>query len=431
MSSDQSSLDSRLGWYVKARYGLFIHYGLYTLLQRGEWVMNREQIAPEEYSKLAGQFRAENFNAEEIAQLAVDAGMKYVILSTMHHEGFRLYDTKLTDYNSVKSPCGRDLVRELVDACRAKGLKIGLYHSLNNWYDKPDSVEALEDKASYELFIEHTFARLKELVTLFNPIDIMWYDGWWPFNAEEWQSQKMNEMISAIQPQIIFNGRNGLPGDMGTPEGHVSAPTPWRPWEACITHNNSWGFHAGDEDWKSPRDIADMLIKCASQKGNLLFNVGPKPDGSLPTPTVKALREVGSWLKNVGEAIYDTDFFSYDLMEQNARPGSEFNHHGSFSAKGNSMYFFVRRWVAHELTLCGVCGKIKNVTLLNTGEKLSFTQNEGKVVITGLPAITPDPVCPVIKYEFEGAPGMYMTGGIRTPQVKHPHYDPCPSDIAH
>ncbi len=431
MTDRPSPLDPRLEWFTKARYGLFIHYGLYSLLQRGEWVMNREQIAPDEYARLAGQFRAENFNAEQIAQLAVDAGMKYVILTTMHHEGFRLYDTALSDFNSVKSPCGRDLVRELVTACRKRNLRVGLYHSLNNWHDQPDSVDALESTAAYETFISNTFARLKELVTLFNPIDIMWYDGWWPFNAEKWRAEEMNRMILEIQPNIIFNGRNGLPGDMGTPEGHVSSPVPWRPWEACITHNNSWGWHAGDHDWKSPRDIVDMLIKCAAQKGNLLFNVGPKPDGSLPEPAVKALRDVGAWLEKTGEAIYDTDFFSYNLMEQNARPGSEFNHHGSFTAKGHSMYFFVRRWVAPELTLCGVCGQIKNVTLLNTGEKLAFTQKDGIVVITGLPAQSPDPICPVIKYEFDGTPGMYLCGGMRTPSVTHPHYDPCPSDIGH
>lgn len=431
MSKEATPIDPRMEWYVKARYGLFIHYGLYSLLQRGEWVMNREQFPLEEYAQLAEQFRAENFNAEQIAQLAVDAGMKYVILTTMHHEGFRLYDTALSDFNSFKSPCGRDLVKELVDACRARNLRIGLYHSLNNWYDQPDSVDALEDKDAYEIFIKNTFSRLKELVTIFNPVDIMWYDGWWPFNSEDWRGEEMNQMIREIQPNIIFNGRNGLPGDMGTPEGHVSAPTPWRPWEACITHNNSWGYHAGDHDWKSSRDIVDMLIKCAAQKGNLLFNVGPKPDGSLPDPTVKALREVGAWLKKIGEAIFDTDFFSYNLMEQNAQPGSEHNHHGSFTAKGNSMYYFVRRWVTPELTLCGVCGTIKNVTLLNTGEKLAFTQDGGKVIIDGLPDQSPDPLCPVIKYEFVGKPGMYLSGGMRTPSVIHPHYDPCPSEIAH
>ena len=192
-------------------------------------------------------------------------------------DGFRLYDTQLSNFKSK-----RDLTAEIIAACRKRGLRIALYHSLNNWMDKPDSVDALEDKAAYEKFIANTFVRIRELVTKYNPIDTLWYDGWWPFNAEGWRGEEMNAMVRAIQPHILFNGRNGLPGDFGTPEGHVTAPTPWRPWEACITHNNSWCFHAGDHDWKRPGDLVDMLAKVAVGKGNLLFNIGPRGDGSIP-----------------------------------------------------------------------------------------------------------------------------------------------------
>jgi alpha-L-fucosidase len=167
---------------------------LFSNFARGEWVMNREQIPPEEMCRLAQEFDPSAFDADFICQLAVDGGMKYIILTTMHHEGFRLYDTALTDFNAAKI-CGRDLVAELVDAARRHGLKIGLYHSLNNWSDQPDSVAALEDKEAYEKFISNTFARLEELVKKFVPFDILWYDGWWPFNSEGWQAVRMNETM--------------------------------------------------------------------------------------------------------------------------------------------------------------------------------------------------------------------------------------------
>ncbi|MDX2227575.1 MAG: alpha-L-fucosidase [Verrucomicrobiae bacterium] len=419
-------------WYERARYGLFIHYGLYSQLARGEWVMNREQIPPAEYAALQNTFTAEKFDAEAIAEMAVRWGMRYVIFTTMHHEAFRLYDSALSDFNSVKSPAGRDLVAEMVAACRKRGLRIGLYHSLNNWTDQPDAVSALEDRAAYDRFIDNTFRRLEELVTRFNPVDVMWYDGWWPFNADQWQAERMNAMIRKIQPHILFNGRNGLPGDFGTPEGHVTAPVPWRPWEACMTLNRNWGFHAGDPDWKSPREVVDMLIKCAAQRGNLLLNIGPRGDGSIPGESVRILDTVGAWLAQCGEAVYDTDFFSYDLMSQEGKGGSEFSHHGAFTASGRHMYFFVRSWVPRELILCGVRSRVRAVSLLNTRQTLEFTQDAGgKVTVRGLPSEAPDAVCPVLKFEMEGTPGMYLCGGMRVPAVRHPHYDPCPSDIAH
>ena len=245
---------NKLDWFVQARYGMFIHFGVYSLLERAEWVLNREAIPMAEYKQLAARFTAEKFDADALCGLAVRAGMRYVVLTTMHHDGFRLYPTKLSDFCSK-----RDLVGEMVTAARKHGLRIGLYHSLNNQADQPDAVAALEDKQAYERFIANTFERFRELVTRYNPIDTLWYDGWWPFNAEGWRAEELNAMVRAIQPHILFNGRNGLPGDFATPEGHLGAPKPWRPWEACMTLNDSWGFHAGDHNWKKPGQIADML----------------------------------------------------------------------------------------------------------------------------------------------------------------------------
>ncbi|MEA2012235.1 MAG: alpha-L-fucosidase [Verrucomicrobiota bacterium] len=413
--------------YEELRYGMFIHYGLFSMLGRGEWVMNREEIPVEEYAKLADKFDPSKFDADAICDFAVNNGMKYIVFTTMHHEGFRLYDTYLSDYNSVKS-CGRDLTQEIVDAAKQRGLKIALYHSLNNWYDQPDAVDALEDEEKYQIFIKNTFARIKELVTKYNPIDVLWYDGWWPFNAEQWQAEKMNAMVREIQPHILFNGRNGLDGDFGTPEGHVSAPNPWRPWEACITLNNNWGYHRGDHNWKNQEELIDMLAKVAQGNGNLLLNIGPKGDGSIPEESVTIVEEVGRWIKKNSEALYNTEIFDFDLQERGNHRG-DWSNIGSFTAKGNNLYFWIKHWVGQTLTIGGLESKVKKVFFLDGGEELKFQQKETKLVILGLPENPPDSLCTVLKIECETPPEIYLSGGMRTPQVEHPHYDPCPSDI--
>ena len=417
-------------WFAEARYGLFIHYGLYSLLARGEWVMNREKIAPEEYRKLADRFTAEQYDADAICDLAVRSGMRYIVLTTMHHDGFRLFETALSPFNTMNSAAHRDLVKELVTAARKRGLRIGLYHSLNNWMDQPDAVAALEDPKAYEKFMANTFARLRELATLFNPIDVMWYDGWWPFNAEGWRGEEMNAMIRTIQPHILFNGRNGLPGDFATPEGHLGAPRPWRPWEACITMNDSWGFCKGDHSWKDTGKVVDMLATVAQGKGNLLLNIGPRGDGSIPLESVRVLEAVGSWLQRCGECIFGTDLFTFDLQEKGDHRG-DWAAQGPMTVKGNALYHLVRRWPGSTHTISGLQATVKSVTLLGSNQPVTFTQQADKVVCTGLPDTPPDPVCPVLRFECDREPSVYLTGGLRVPNCPHPHYDPCPSDIAH
>lgn len=412
------------------RYGLFIHYGLYSLLGRGEWVLNRERMPLADYAKLAREFTAEKFDADAIADLAVRAGMRYVVLTTMHHDGFRLYDTSLTDYCATKTAAKRDLVAEMVAACRKRGLHVGLYHSLQSWYDQPDAVAGLEDPAAYEKVIAATHARLRELLTKFNPVDVLWYDGWWPFNAEQWRAQAMNDMARGIQPQLLINGRNGLKGDFATPEGHLGYPSPWRPWEAAMTLNGSWGYHSGDHDWKTPVQVIDMLATCATARGNLLLNIGPRGDGSIPEASVKVLETVGDWLKRHGEAIFDTDTFTMDLRDR-GNHRSEWSHHGSYTARGNSLYLLARRWPGSTLTVGGLECKVQNVTLLHPQQNLKFTQQDDKLTVTGLPPQSPDAVCPVIRFDCDRPPMLYLTGGLRVPKVPHPHYDPCPSDLQH
>jgi alpha-L-fucosidase len=413
------------------RYGMIVHYGLYSLLERGEWALNRERIPPDEYRGLMSRFTAERFDAEALCDLAVRAGMRYIVFTTMHHDGFRLYETKLSTYGLSHSACHRDLTAEVIAAARKRGLRIALYHTLNSLIDVPTAVDALEDPAAKRRFIDNTHARIEELVRKYQPFDILWYDGWWPFNAEGWEAEAMNRKVLAIQPHTLFNGRNGLPGDFSTPEGHLTAPKPWRPWEACLTLNNNWGYHRGDHDWKTPGQVVDMLTTVAADRGNLLLNVGPRGDGSIPTETTEVLEAVGKWLTYSGEGIYDAERFTYGLQERGDHRG-DWCHHGPFTARGNNLYLFVRRWPGSEFVIGGLECKALNATLLGDKPRnVPIKQSGDRLVLSGLPEQSPDAVCPVIRFECDRPPSMYLTGGMRIPKVPHPPYDPCPSDLAH
>ena len=423
--------DSKGTWFPGARYGMFVHYGLFSQLERGEWVMNRERLSRGEMRRLAERFDPSRFDADALCDLAVAGGMRYVNLTTMHHEGFRLYDTERTDFNAAHYT-GRDLVAEFVGAARQRGLRISLYHSLNNWTDQPDGVAALESRDAYDEFIGNTFARIRELVERFNPIDVLWYDGWWPFNAEQWQAEAMNAMVREIQPHILFNGRNGLPGDFGTPEGHMSPPEPWRPWEACMTLNDNWGYHRGDHNWKSPQAVVSLLAAAAQSQGNLLLNIGPRGDGAVPERSEQIVRDVGAWLRRCGECVYDTDRFTFGLMSREGHNG-DWSHNGPFTLNGKRLYQLVKCWPGTELVVAGLKTQVEAVALLTQDGPVpcEFDQTGGKVVVAGLPDTPPDPVCPVVRFDCRDVPEMSLGGGMRIPSVPHPPYDPCPSDIAH
>jgi len=389
--------------------------------------MNREQIQPEEIDALAERFNPDHFSADEICDLAVAGGMKYIVFCTMHHEGFRLYDTRLSDFNSVRM-FGRDLTAEIVNACRKRGLKIALYHSLNNWHDRPDAVDALENPADYEVFIRNTFERLAELIEKFNPIDILWYDGWWPFDQDGWQAEKMNAAMRAIQPHLLFNGRNCLAGDFATPEQHLTAPEPWRPWEACLPLNDHWGFHAADSNWKSPLSVMKLLLTAASKRGNLLLNVGPRGDGSIPEESVKIIRSVGNWLREGGEeAVTDCDPMPLSPVIPQTGDRGDWDHQGVFTTSGNHLFLTMAYWPGPRYTLTGLQSNVLNIMVKNFGE-LKFLQ-EGQRITVYLPESLEKRFCPVLDFECDTPPAIYRTGGMRIPKVKHPRYDPVLPDI--
>ena len=413
-------------WFRDARYGLFIHYGLYSILGHGEWAMNREQIKPDDYARLAGRFTAENFDVDALIRRARDWGMRYAVLTTKHHDGFCLYDSRLTDFTSVHSPAKRDLVAEFVAACRKHGLRIGLYHSLNNWSSKPDAVDALEHPAEcHQRFIDFTHGQIREIMSQYGPIDIMWYDGWWPFDGEGWQAKKLHAMVRSLQSSILMNNRCAIPGDFATPEQHITASSGI--WEACMTLNNNWGFHSGDDNWKSPKAVAGMLQEVASGAGNLLLNVGPRGDGSVPEASLAVLDRVGEWRRVNGESIYGSEWFRFDT-KQRGNERSDWTPHGGFTARGNHFYLHLHSWPGSLLTLSGVESKVTAATLLQGNRTFPFRQQEGILTVSGLPEKCDMSMPVVIRFDTETAPCLYRTGGLRNPKVPHCRYDPKAAD---
>lgn len=417
-------------WFTSARYGLFIQYGLYALLERGEWVLNREHLPLDEYRELADRFTAENLDFDRLLHKAKhDWGMTYAIFTCKHHDGFCLYDSHLTDFTSTRTRCGRDLTAEFVAACRKHGLRIGLYHTLNDWMHRPNAVDALEQPETYyQPFIDYVHGQVHEILTQYGPIDVLWYDGWWPFDGEKWQAEKLNTMARALQPGILVNGRCGLPGDFDTPEGHVRPSQPGRAWEVYLNLNESGGYHRGDHNWKSAKDIAEILRQCAAGQGNLMLNLAPRGDGSAPEEWERRVTAVGSWLHENREAIFtDQRFVCSLLTRENAH--SDFTQHGRFTASANAFFWHIRNWPGNPLRLYGAECEVTGVSELATGQALSFQQKDRLITVTGMPEDVDTTMPVVLRFSTRGKPRLYNCGGYGIPGVAHCRYDPLPSDL--
>ena len=423
-------MQQRIEWFREARYGLFIHYGVYALPGRGEWVLNRERIPMDEYKRLADRFTAGALDFDALMERAKRVwGMKYAVLTCKHHDGFCLYDSDLTDFTAPKTRCGRDLVREFVEACRKHGLRIALYHTLNEWTTSPNAVDALErPDECYQPFIDFVHGQIREIMTKYGPVDTMWYDGWWPFDGKGWQAERLNAMVRELQPGILVNGRCGIPGDFDTPENRISASAEGRPWEACMTLNDNWGYHRGDHSWKSPREVCEMLRQCAAAQGNLLLNIGPKGDGSIPEESVRVLDKVGGWLTRNEEAVFGTERFVPSL---HGRDGAraDFNTSGRFTARSDAFYWHVRHWPGPTLTLAGVETPVTEVRELGAPEPYPFEQDGDRVIVTTPHEERRLETPAVLRFRTEGRPSLYLCGGYRTPNVPHCRYDPVESDM--
>src|SRR5213592_3361007 len=368
----------RMKWWHEAKFGMFIHWGLYSTLGRHEWVMENEGIPVSEYEKLAPNFKPVPNAARAWAQLAKRAGMKYMVMTTKHHEGFCNFDTKLTDYCAPKQGPGRDLVKEYVDAARAEGLRVGFYYSLMDWHH-PDGGKCKTDEAARRRFVDYIHGQVKELVSNYGKLDILWYDVAWPLDAKGCESVEMNTMVRKILPDIIINNRSKIPEDFDTPEQRIEASQN-RPWESCMTLNDSWGYQASDNNWKSPTTVIRNLITCARDGGNYLLNIGPRGDGSIPEDSTRVLSAVGDWLSKNGATIYDSDH------PCQPRRGN----YVSFTRKGNTLYAHVHYWPGETVVIGNLVNRVSSVKMFATGQPVKFEQDDFRVRLTGLPKKAPD-----------------------------------------
>jgi alpha-L-fucosidase len=379
--------EQRIQWWREAKFGMFIHFGLYSILGREAWAMGDEDIPLGEYEQLAAQFRPAPDAARGWARLARASGMRYMVLTTKHHEGFCLFNSKLTDYCAPKHAAARDLVREFVEAARAEGLRVGFYYSLMDWHH-PDWLKCREDAAAQERFVAYTHGQLHELLSTYGKVDILWYDMPVPLAAAGWRSEEMNRMVLQLQPEIVINNRNLLNGDFSTPE--QSTQPGKADWESCMTMNDSWGYLAGDHNWKSPQQLLQNLVECARDGGNFLLNVGPTRDGTVPAPSVERLKVIGDWLGRNGECVYGTQ-----------RCRFPHGNIGVYTRKGNTLYVINYFWPGITMNVGGAKFAVKSARFLANSAPVKFEQRGSQLIFRNLPASAPDNPLTVIAVECD------------------------------
>lgn len=419
-------------WFLKDRFGMFIHFGLYSLSARHEWVKTLEEIPDEKYDKYFENFNPDMFDAREWAKKAKAAGMKYAVLTTKHHEGFCLFDSKYTDYKITNTPFGRDLVKEYVEAFRAEGIKVGFYYSLLDWHhpdyqidlfhplrNAPDAEEQnkIRDMAKYR---EYMFNQVRELLTNYGKIDLLWFDftysdlesmdndfnqfaikdykEWMPWTtSESWDSENLVKMIREINPDIIIDNRLGIEQDTITPE-QTHTPT-WpeysdtgekRVWEAWQTFSGAWGYSRDEMSWKTPEMLVRLLISCVSTGGNLIMNVGPTSRGFFDKRADKALEAYGEWLRVNGRSIYDCTMAEPEFI---APIGSMLTQ----SNDEKRLYIHLVDYPYSDLYMQNMAGKISYCQLLQDGSEVIFHDNTDGTVRFVTPKIKPDGIIPVIE----------------------------------
>jgi alpha-L-fucosidase len=400
-------------WFPESRFGMFIHWGPYAMVGRGEQVLFREHLDQRAYEQRACTWNPQHYDPAHWAAVAKGAGMQYAVLTTRHHDGYCLWDSQVSDYTSVQQAPKRDFVRDYVEAFRAAGLRVGLYYSLADWRISAYWNGPAADPEGWATFRDYVHAQVRELLTHYGKIDVIWFDGAWPQTAAEWQSAELVEMMRSLQPEILINNRLGaddpatdLPGsvvpstgrsktlgDFGTPEHEIRAEEGL--WESCqVTTWRLWGYTTG-ERWRPADLLLDMLVESAGKGGNLLLNVGPDAEGRLPAGFEERMAAIGAWMAVHGEAIYGVE----------AGDVCEFITYGRQTRKGNNLYLIVRFWDTNgEINLGGLATPVKRAVLLTTGEEVSFTQSEDHLLIHGLPEERPTDLFPVIRLECDGAP---------------------------
>lgn len=421
-------------WFTHDRFGMFIHWGLYAMPARHEWVKNHECIPEDRYDLYFKHFNPDLFDPKEWARQAKAAGMKYAVLTTKHHEGFCLFDSQYTDYKSTNTPAGRDLVRAYVDAFRAEGLRVGFYYSLIDWHHPDFTIDTLHprrnDPDAFEQnkgrdmrkYAEYMRNQVRELLTNYGKIDILWFDfsyGEGNFTGDkawmnpgkgkdEWESEKLIALARSLQPGIIIDNRAGIEQDLWTPE--QIQVTEWRrhpetgelvTWEACQTFSGSWGYHRDETSWKSPEMLIRMLVSTVACGGNLLMNVGPTARGYLDGRAEAALQVYADWMKLHSRSIYGC---TQAEPEFTAPQDCRFTQ----SEDGKRLYIHLFAYPFAHLCVHGLAGKIEYAQFLNDASEIHFTEgrmnhfSEGApsgddLVVFELPTVKPPVTVPVIE----------------------------------
>ncbi len=413
--------DARMDWFRNAKFGMFIHWGVYSVPAGefqdkktfGEWYLEESKMPVSQYEKFRDQFNPVKFDAKQWVALAKEAGVKYLVITSKHHDGFAMFDTKLTDWGIMSTPWKHDPIKDLAAECKKAGITFCLYHSIMDWHH-PDYTprRAWNDVAKgdpdFDRYVKFMKGQLKEVVTQYGPLGILWFDGEWENTWTQDRGKDLYAYCRSLQPDIIVNNRVGknrqgmqglsvgddIVGDYGTPEQEIPASgLPGVDWESCMTMNDHWGYNKNDQNWKSSEKMIRMLIDIASKGGNYLLNVGPTAEGLIPAPSVERLQAIGKWMKVNGDAIYGTT----------AGPFPKSPAWGRVTQKPGKLFLHVFDWPKDQkLTVPALGGKkISAAYLLADANRapLPVISNSDSIEIK-LPTAAPDPVASVVVLEF-------------------------------
>jgi len=397
-------------WYQDAKFGMFIHWGVYSLLGSGEWVMEQRPLTVVQYEKLPPNFNPQQFDAAKWVALAKAAGMKYITITARHHDGFSMFETKQTDYNIVQdTPYGKDPLKQLADECHKQGLKLFFYYSQLDWHN-PDYYPrgwtgrhtGRPEHGDWNRYLDFMNAQLRELLTNYGPIGGIWFDGMWDKPDADWQLQRTYSLIHQLQPAALIipnHHKTPMPGEDvqtfekdlpgGNTTGFGGAPVGQLPLEMSETMNNSWGFNIGDSKYKSVPDLIRLLVTAAGNNANLLLNVGPMPNGVIQPEFVERLRAIGSWIEKYGDSIYGT-------RGGPVAPGAW----GVTTQKGKTVYVHVLDWDGPSLSLPSLGHKVKSAKLMDGGAPVEFREDQYGLQLK-LPAARADEVDRVVVLETE------------------------------
>lgn len=391
-------------WFRNAKFGMFIHWGIYSLLEQGEWVMHQCGIPVADYEPLAADFRPEPERLRDWARLARRAGMKYAVLTTKHHDGFCLFDSRLTEYTSPNLGAGVDYVRAYVEAFRAEGLRVGLYYSLGDWHYPAYAAVAAGDASRLDELRRFLHGQVRELMSHYGPIDLLWYDGAWYdgnyMTAESLDAAGMNAMARELQPHILINERAGTAEDFVTCENECKPAARGTDWEMCVCINDLWGYARHDYNHKTVNQLIFLLVNCAVQGGNFLLNIGPRGDGSVPGEQIARLEAVGQWLERHGDAVYGVERLEQPMFGN-----------GRVTRREGRLYFHVLYWPGTTMRIPGLTADLLGgapgaaqvkARLLTTGQELKTAWDDDILVIAGLPPEPPDKADSVVVLEGAG-----------------------------